>query len=63
MTALTVARDLAVMKRSAYRLISRELSVEEFKTHTEMYIKQGTIYFSMLADGEFTVFSIYFDKA
>ena len=49
-TALTVARDLAVMKRSAYRLVSKELNVEEFKAHAEMYIKQGTIYYSMLAD-------------
>ena len=47
----TTARDLAVMKRSAYRLISKELTVQEFRVHAEMYIKQGTIYFSMLTDG------------
>lgn len=41
MTALTVARDLAVMKRSAYRLVSKDLTVDEFKAHAEMYIKQG----------------------
>ena len=47
----TTARDLAVMKRSAYRLISKELTVQEFRVHAEMYIKQGTIYFSMLTEG------------
>ena len=51
MTALTVARDLAVMKRSAYRLVSKDLTMYEFKTHAESYIKQGTIFFSMLAEG------------
>lgn len=51
MTALTVARDLAVMKRSAYRLVSKDLTMYEFKTHAESYIKQGTIYFSILAEG------------
>jgi len=59
MTALTVARDLAVMKRSAYRLISKELTTEEFKIHAEMYIKQGTIYFSMLADDRDLVVTSY----
>ena len=53
LTAFNAARENAFRsKMSQYRLVTRDLTLDEFRTHAEMFVKQGQVYFSVLAEGE-----------
>ncbi len=50
LVALTVARDAAIISRSAHKLTLKELSVDEMIVHANMFIKQGVLFESVRTD-------------
>ena len=48
--ALTVARDNAMAKRSAYKMTSVDLDAGSVQDHVDMLCKQWTIYTTLVAD-------------
>ena len=45
-----MARDSAALKKSTYKLQAKDLDEKAIKYFSELFLKQGTVYFSLLAE-------------
>ena len=50
LTALSVARDAAITKKSAYRMQHKELDINSIESAVEMFLKQDMVFSSLLQE-------------